>query len=114
MIICDENCESYLVNDPTSLVECTDNDALIEILKYTEFNKRLTQDLEMMVATGLIVNVGGDSMDHSKDIDEMNEGINFMKNILTERLSAKAVADALLDVDEMFNKMGRPKALDGK
>ena len=114
MIICDENCESYTVNDPISLVECTDNDALLEILKYTEYNKRLTRDLQIMVAKGILINSNGDVASHDRDIAEMDEGVNFISNILTDRLSAKAVSDAMLEVDEMFKQMGRPKSLDEK
>lgn len=93
MIICDENNTCYQVNDKEALIATVDNDILLDILKHSHLNLVMNKNIQSLVKNGILI--AKDDENNSDKILEMEEGVAFLSEVLSEKLTPEVVNEIL-------------------
>ncbi len=96
MIICDENNKCYRVNDKLALLAIADNDSLLDILKYTYYNYCISKDVISLIDQGVLISSDNDD---EFNIEELSDGVEFLKKELSELLTPEIVKEAIDSID---------------
>src|SRR5258708_38313033 len=97
MIICDENNKCYRVNDKEALIKATDNDSLLDILKYTYYNYCVSKDVLSLVNQGVLISITDKDIEFS--LEELSDAVEFLKKELSQLLTPEIVEDAIQSVE---------------
>lgn len=113
MTISDHVGRLYTVNKPNELIDALDIDNLISIFKYTYLSMRMSEDIDGLIANGLIesINENNEPVDYTPAVEGLIEGFNFLKEELIKKLSEDDVNEI---VEELMVSVSNSKYVNKK